>query len=314
MAKITISYNFNDNGILLCHINPIKYSYGSKLIVKSNQIALIRDYNAVIKILSEGQYILDNKLIESLSTYQNSKDVLPYDIYFINKNNMIINSTFGSHENITLNDAVYQDVVLHLKIRGSLIIKLNDFNNFFNSLLDRFLSNNVVYINSLQIFINRQINEILKPFLSDYVIKNNLTYRQFKTNLLQIQDYFKEKLNTILYAYGFMLDNFNILDIRASHDDVELLKEKDSQNNTISDYLVANECLHCGASLNENNERCPYCGNNNPYYIQTNNSTMPNNTVNGKQKRDLNVAIFVLLIIFFWPGAIIYYLYCEGEI
>ena len=63
MAKITISYNFNDNGILLCHINPIKYSYGSKLIVKSNQIALIRDYNAVIKILIEIQYILYNKLI-----------------------------------------------------------------------------------------------------------------------------------------------------------------------------------------------------------------------------------------------------------
>lgn len=314
MAKITISYNFNDNEILLSHINPIKYSYASKLVVKNNQIALIRYQDSLCKVLLEGEYILDEKLIDSLSAFKNNKDLLPYDIYFVNKDNMTINSTFGSTRNIEINDIVYQDVVLHLKIRGSLIFKINDFDNFFNSLLDRFLNNNIISINSLKIFANREINEVLKTYLSQYVKENNLTYRQFKPNLAQIQDYFKEKSESLFKNYGFAIDTFNIIDIRASQDDIELLKQKDSQNNNINEYPIMNECSYCGASLNENNKQCLYCGNNNPYYIQTNNSTMPNNTYNGKQKRDLNVAIFVLLILFFWPGAIIYYLYCEGEI
>lgn len=59
---------------------------------------------------------------------------------------------------------------------------------------------------------------------------------------------------------------------------------------------MAKFCTNCGKELNENQAVCLNCGTE----------------VKDAKKDDFQVWIFVLLIIFFWPAALIYYVVKKG--
>lgn len=85
------------------------------------------------------------------------------------------------------------------------------------------------------------------------------------------------------------------------------------------------ECPNCGYLLNSAEKVCKYCGSLNsgfvevkqapkPRELQTvlshnyNNNNNSNNNQQVKKDKDFGCLIFVLLLIFFWPAAIIYLL------
>lgn len=73
------------------------------------------------------------------------------------------------------------------------------------------------------------------------------------------------------------------------------------------------ECPNCGAKVSISNKTCEYCGTINPKYKEDRNNILSFNDSNGNKtvvstkKRNYNLGIFILLLIVFWPAALIYY-------
>ena len=89
------------------------------------------------------------------------------------------------------------------------------------------------------------------------------------------------------------------------------------------------ECPNCGNIVPASDKCCKYCGTANPNYVapvksqsflsglsNTLNSTVnkpsehsnSSSSVSNKPKKKFSVGIFILLLIIFWPAAIIYLL------
>lgn len=78
---------------------------------------------------------------------------------------------------------------------------------------------------------------------------------------------------------------------------------------------MKNECPNCGYQFSPKDATCPYCGTANPSYqgsYHENTSSLPHqpytstNNKKGKKDAKFNVLIFILLLFFFWPIAIVY--------
>ncbi len=86
---------------------------------------------------------------------------------------------------------------------------------------------------------------------------------------------------------------------------------------------VKNECPNCGYDWSKNEKYCKYCGTSNPTFVEpkkapTFNFLQPNNTNDSNEEKSndgnnvsqtkFSVVAFIILLIFFWPAAIIYLL------
>ena len=84
------------------------------------------------------------------------------------------------------------------------------------------------------------------------------------------------------------------------------------------------ECRGCGYVMSSNEKVCKYCGSPNPIYsgsLKTTNTSITaskapisNNSTTtnppAKKNNKMDVGLFILLLIFFWPGALIYAIVC----
>ena len=70
-------------------------------------------------------------------------------------------------------------------------------------------------------------------------------------------------------------------------------------------------CNSCGGQITANDKECKFCGAANSNYVMPISSnqgnTYPQNNSNASKKK-MSVGILVLLVIVFWPAAIVYYL------
>ncbi len=79
-----------------------------------------------------------------------------------------------------------------------------------------------------------------------------------------------------------------------------------------------NECPNCGYDFASNDRVCPYCGTSNPLYVAPATQAPVANptpsyvppTQQKKKEQGVNWVIFILLLIFIWPAAIVYLLVC----
>lgn len=84
--------------------------------------------------------------------------------------------------------------------------------------------------------------------------------------------------------------------------------------------MASHECRGCGNMMSEKEEKCKYCGSSNPNYVApkfsifsspaTQNSSTDVEPVEESSGKKMSVGIFILLLIFCWPGAIIYLIVC----
>ena len=72
-------------------------------------------------------------------------------------------------------------------------------------------------------------------------------------------------------------------------------------------------CPNCGNIVVESEPECKYCGTKNPNFNGESTAVaIKENDSNGSQqassgdKKNFSVALFVILLIFFWPAALIY--------
>ena len=87
------------------------------------------------------------------------------------------------------------------------------------------------------------------------------------------------------------------------------------------------ECPGCGNIVPDTDKCCKYCGSNNPNYVKPfskiifgdNSSSSSSSTsssaheLDEPSKRKFSVGIFILLLIFCWPGALIYLIFCYSK-
>ena len=86
------------------------------------------------------------------------------------------------------------------------------------------------------------------------------------------------------------------------------------------------ECPGCGNIVPDTDKCCKYCGSNNPNYVKpiskiifgdSSSSSSSSNTSSSANevlsKKKFSVGIFILLLIFCWPGAIIYLIFCYSK-
>lgn len=73
-----------------------------------------------------------------------------------------------------------------------------------------------------------------------------------------------------------------------------------------------NRCSSCGYTFKQTEDHCPYCGSSNPFYkAKTENffssfQTKSTNNTNTANEDGINICILIILLIVFWPAAIIY--------
>ena len=79
------------------------------------------------------------------------------------------------------------------------------------------------------------------------------------------------------------------------------------------------ECPGCGYHMDPSEKECKYCGTKNPNYREPVQQriiepalTQTRQVVQQSSKK-MSVGIFILLLIFFWPGAIIYAIVCAAK-
>lgn len=81
--------------------------------------------------------------------------------------------------------------------------------------------------------------------------------------------------------------------------------------------MQTKECPNCGNAMLENEKECKYCGQPNPIYRapspvksfieqQTKSFTETHHNYNEPEEKDFSMGIFILLLIFFWPAALVY--------
>lgn len=83
------------------------------------------------------------------------------------------------------------------------------------------------------------------------------------------------------------------------------------------------ECPNCGYVLNNSEKKCKYCGSLNQNFVAVNspavaqrqiiqynnqNNIPQNRNTVPQKKNNFSILIFVILLIFFWPAALIYVL------
>ena len=73
------------------------------------------------------------------------------------------------------------------------------------------------------------------------------------------------------------------------------------------------ECPNCGYVFSGNERECKYCGTSNPDYTPGDTvskvsaaSKSTTNAAAGEKKSDFSIGLFIVLLIFAWPVAIIY--------
>ena len=76
------------------------------------------------------------------------------------------------------------------------------------------------------------------------------------------------------------------------------------------------ECPGCGNIITEGEACCKYCGNANPIYVAPRKPLFTSNPVEDttttsqtsvtKPGKRFSIVIFIILLIFFWPAALIY--------
>ena len=83
------------------------------------------------------------------------------------------------------------------------------------------------------------------------------------------------------------------------------------------------ECPGCGNIVPDTDKCCKYCGSNNPNYVKpiskiifgdtpsssSTSSSASTSSYDVESKKKFSVGIFILLLIFCWPGAIIYLIF-----
>jgi len=77
------------------------------------------------------------------------------------------------------------------------------------------------------------------------------------------------------------------------------------------------ECPNCGATISSDEKACKYCGSQNPFYTKTifpfTSSSDQKTASNQEKSSDVNWGIFILLLIVFWPAAIIYLVVTQNK-
>lgn len=80
---------------------------------------------------------------------------------------------------------------------------------------------------------------------------------------------------------------------------------------------MKNECPNCGYQFSSRDAKCPYCGTANPNYSSIfnaakndsssdTNSAYKSTVTNNQKDTKFSLLLFIVLLIFFWPIAIIY--------
>ena len=79
---------------------------------------------------------------------------------------------------------------------------------------------------------------------------------------------------------------------------------------------MKNECPNCGYQFSSRDAKCPYCGTANPNYSSIFNSSKNDSssdtnsayksTITNNKDTKFSLLLFIVLLIVFWPLAIIY--------
>lgn len=83
------------------------------------------------------------------------------------------------------------------------------------------------------------------------------------------------------------------------------------------------ECANCGADMLNSEKVCKYCGSPNPNYVAPilhevvspflNTSSSTGTSAPKTAPAKVNWLVFVILLIFFWPAAIIYLVFVSAK-
>lgn len=264
-----IKYNGDANILAWKHPNEELSTY-SELIVNESQEAILVKEGQICDIFGAGRYTLDTENIPIL----NKLIHLPYgghspftvEVWYINKA-YNLDVKWGTPTPIQIQDPKY-GIFIPVRSNGAFGVHIEDSAVFLKKLVGTL---NVFDITTLRkYFRSLQVTKV-KDTLSAYFINRQISILEINAYIDELSEYMKERIASVMTAYGVALDSFYVNEISTPEDDpsVKHLKEvlsKRAEMNIIGmNISVQNmhskfRCCECGFPISRTAKFCSECG------------------------------------------------------
>lgn len=222
-----VKYEGNNRDWLIYKYKDTEFTTKSKLIVSQGQVAILVHNGLIEKILEAGSYKLNTELLPFVKGFvkgfHSGKNPYPMEIYFINKR-LKLDLLWGTSDPIALIDPKYQ-IQIHLRVRGQIGVKLENYQYFFQTLVGTLLVDNFISFDIIRNYFRGIINQKIKMTISKYILHHQVSYFEINTKLDDIQALFSEELTSEFAKFGFQLVNLSIESINAPKDELDALND-----------------------------------------------------------------------------------------
>lgn len=196
----------------------------SQLIVDETHEALLVINGNAADLFGPGRRTLSTSNIPLLSKIVNiptgGVSPFPCKVFFINQVHQM-DLKWGTQSPIPLEDPLY-DIFMHVMVHGSMSISMADSRKFLLKLVG-FQSS--FSAEALVAKFRGLISSHVKDCISKIMIDGKLSYFMISSNLLEISQTVKERLDAIFDEYGVAIEFFNIEAVEVPRDDYNAIAE-----------------------------------------------------------------------------------------
>lgn len=196
----------------------------SQLIVDETHEALLVINGNAADLFGPGRRTLSTSNIPLLSKIVNiptgGVSPFPCKVFFINQVHQM-DLKWGTQSPIPLEDPLY-DIFMHAMVHGSMSISMADSRKFLLKLVG-FQSS--FSAEALVAKFRGLISSHVKDCISKIMIDGKLSYFMISSNLLEISQTVKERLDAIFDEYGVAIEFFNIEAVEVPRDDYNAIAE-----------------------------------------------------------------------------------------
>ncbi|MCR5706608.1 MAG: SPFH domain-containing protein [Acholeplasmatales bacterium] len=204
-----------------------EFNRKSKLVVSPGQVAIIVHNGKIEKIVEEGTVRIDSELLPFLKAFTKAfyggNNPYPIEIYFINKR-VKLDLYWGTSDPVMLIEPKY-NIQINVRARGQMGIKLANYQYFFQTLVGTLMKGATIDFDIIQSFFRGKINQIIKKILTDFMVKQKITFFEIEAHSDEIADAFIEEFKQECTDYGFDIINFSVESINVPADEFNKLNE-----------------------------------------------------------------------------------------
>ena len=229
MALINVVKCETNNRVLVSKYPSENLRLGSQLVVYTGQKAFFVKGGQILDEFDAGTYTLITENLPLLDKLINlpfgKKSPSQAEVWFVNTL-AILDSKWGTPTPIQLEDPKYE-IVLPVRAFGQYGIRVNNPRLFMETLVGNMRSFSTEHIDA---YFKGKMMSLMANLISDKINKDNISFLNVNSYLIDISKYMQERLNTDFEKYGLSLEDFSVMSINVPENDPSYIKLKETKD------------------------------------------------------------------------------------